>query len=296
MILEILIAIVFCLLLFTISYALQASGLLHDVEVKAGKPPIDFSGHEIAYKLSKGPYNKSGHMFTELSGDIVRSDVEASKANLKTIGLFYDDPEVTQEDECRYAVGVVLDSKEPNLDLSKLRAGLVEREYLVTKLPYVDHVVYSSFPYFGPFSIYFAVKKVYPAIKSYILERNLCAKPAIEIYENDRIYFVFPLSKQDSFYLFDEDECSDDDSGSEYTGSESNPSRSDSECKTNVNSSAKNSPINGSRARKSKTGSHSRSRTTTAHDSPTVVEPEVQQSSKRGSTSSFEEISANEVH
>jgi ribosomal protein S17 len=185
---------------------------------------VAFNGQEVAYKLGRGPYSEAGHLFTELSGDLVREDPENHVQGLPTIGIFYDDPEKVKEvSRCRYAVGVILPSEgDPHRE--RLKTGLEARGYSTTSLPVIDHVVYSVFPFRGVFSILIAVKRVYPRLKQYIKEHNLCAHPCIEIYEGDKIYFIEPLSKQDQFYLFpeeeDEEDGDDDDDDSSASRSE----------------------------------------------------------------------------
>lgn len=69
-----------CLLL-TIGGFLLYSGLLADVDVKTGPPPI--RNVTIAYKFKEGPYKESGAAFTETC---------SIAPKLRTIALFYDDP------------------------------------------------------------------------------------------------------------------------------------------------------------------------------------------------------------
>lgn len=69
-----------CLLL-TIGGFLLYSGLLADVVVKTGPPPI--RNITIAYKFKVGPYRESGAAFTETC---------SIAPKLSTIAVFYDDP------------------------------------------------------------------------------------------------------------------------------------------------------------------------------------------------------------
>ena len=41
-------------------------------------------------------------------------------------------------------------------------------------------------------------------------EHVLCAHPLIELYKNDQILFIIPLSKQELFYLLDENESDEE--------------------------------------------------------------------------------------
>lgn len=69
-----------CLLL-TIGGFLLYSGLLAEVDVKTGPPPI--RNVTIAYKFREGAYKDSGPAFTETC---------SIGPKLSTIALFYDDP------------------------------------------------------------------------------------------------------------------------------------------------------------------------------------------------------------
>jgi hypothetical protein len=215
LILVILATLVFVLFLATVGFALYYFGLFEDVQISVGSSPIPFTGQMVGYKLARGPYNKSGHLFTELIGDLVRILPDCTTDNLKTIGFYYDDPMETQESRLRYAVGVIFpDEKDEGWSkeaISTLESGLLSKGYKMTKLPKVDHVVYTSFPFRSTISIIIAVKRVYPIIRSYISRHNLCAHPALEVYTTELIYFILPLSKQDHFYLFDSEDEEDDD-------------------------------------------------------------------------------------
>lgn len=74
--------VVFLVCLFvTIGGLLLYSGLLSDVTIKTGPPPI--RNITIAYKFKEGPYKECGAAFTE---------TYSIGPKLSTIGIFYDDP------------------------------------------------------------------------------------------------------------------------------------------------------------------------------------------------------------
>ena len=53
-------------------------------------------------------------------------------------------------------------------------------------------------------------------------EHNLCAHPAVEVYDDNNIYFMFPLAKQNQFYhLYGEN--GDESSGSEDEDDDDEP-------------------------------------------------------------------------
>jgi len=72
---------VLVLLLLTVLGVAVYSGLLHNIQVDVGKPPI--SNVTIAYKFDRGPYSNCGYLFTESY---------SLAPNLRSIGIYYDDP------------------------------------------------------------------------------------------------------------------------------------------------------------------------------------------------------------
>jgi len=204
---EIVLTLLFFLFLGTVSLALYYFGLFEEIDVKVGPSPVPFTGQTVAYKLARGPYNKSGHLFTKLTGDLVDLEPDPSTASdLVTMGFYYDDVEMTtDESKLRYAIGVILPSDD-EARRNALKTGLESRGYSFTVLPKIDHVVYTCFPFKSTISILIAVRRVYPVIRAFIAQHNLCAHPALEIYDKEYIHFILPLSKQDSFYLFESDD------------------------------------------------------------------------------------------
>jgi hypothetical protein len=274
MLLELAIALTFFILILTISYALKVLGLFHIVEVSTGCPPIDINGKEVAYKLARGNYSKSGPMFTEMIGDFGKIDNDVI---FTTIGFFYDDPDVTEEHKCRYAVGCIV----PKEHQEKFKPRLEEMGYMFMNMPNVDHVVHSNFPYVGAISIWIAVRRVYPAIKRYISEHNLCAHPCLEVYHEDKITFILPLSKQDHFYLFEdeEDEADDEESTEECSASGSE----------HESGSEREYPSHSQSEQRSRTASLEEPVAATSQTSPLST------SRKNSTSSSFEELSATEA-
>lgn len=101
------------------------------------------------------------------------------------------------------------------------------------------------------------------------------------MYHEDQIHFILPLSKQDSFYVFDEDEDEADDEDSTEEGSLSGSERSGSE-----------------RSYPSQTAQSSRkdSIDEVAATTETTTETTTESASRKNSTSSsFEELSATEA-
>jgi hypothetical protein len=191
-------------LFLTIFALLVYSGLFASIDVGAGKPP--FGEISVAYKFARGPYRNAGELFTE---------AHILTPELQCIGLYYDDPQQVAPSDLRYAVGVVLhpgrptpDSDDPNEKV------LTENGYKLIAFPAISHAVTTTFPFKNTVSIYLAVAKVYPKLTEYISEKKLCAHPFIELYDEDIIHFVAPLSQQDDFYVPESKDDQSDEEGS----------------------------------------------------------------------------------
>lgn len=81
LILVLLLVVLLVCLLVTIGGFLLYSGLLSDVIIKTGPPPI--KNVIIAYKFKEGSYKDCGAVYTETC---------SIGPKLSTIGVFYDDP------------------------------------------------------------------------------------------------------------------------------------------------------------------------------------------------------------
>ncbi|XP_053325156.1 testis-expressed protein 264 [Spea bombifrons] len=184
-----LIAALIALLLLTLFGVAVYSGLLTEVEVRAGPPPI--RGVVVAYKFRIGPYDESGNLYTE-------SVSLAPK--LVSIGVYYDNPMKVPVEFCRYMVGSILSEGDEKPVPDHVRI-FRKHGFKFCVLPEVNHAVMATFPYTTPFSIQLATTRVHPALEKYVKERKLCAHPYVEIYKGDKIIFMCPLSRQDDFYV-----------------------------------------------------------------------------------------------
>lgn len=66
----------------SVGYFFVHSGLLAPVEIRAQCPP--FGTLHVAYKFARGSYRNAGHLYTE---------AHSLAPELKTIGVYYDDPQ-----------------------------------------------------------------------------------------------------------------------------------------------------------------------------------------------------------
>ncbi|XP_037242213.1 testis-expressed protein 264 [Falco biarmicus] len=184
-----LIAVVVALLLLTIFGFVVYSGLFTEVVVSAGSPPV--GNITLAYKFRVGPYGESGQLFT---------DGCSISSKLCSIGVYYDNPHTVSPEKCRFAIGRILsegDAKPSEEQIKRFQ----KYGFKIFSFPAPSHVVMATFPFTTPLSIHLAVNRVHPALDVYIKERKLCAHPRIEIYKEDRIYFVCPLARQGDFYV-----------------------------------------------------------------------------------------------
>ncbi|KAL0978126.1 hypothetical protein UPYG_G00166480 [Umbra pygmaea] len=207
------------LLVITIGYILY-SGLLSEINIRTGSPPIQ--NITIAYKFKQGPYKECGQLFTESC---------SIGPELSCISVFYDDPGKVQGEKCRCAVGSIL--SEGNNKPSEALIQLYKKVgFQIFTFPVVTHVVSATFPHRTSLSIFFGVKRVYPQLNSYIKERKLCAHPFLEIYKGNVIHYISPLGRQGDFYVPEVrqdpdrrqlgEEDSEDDRGTDITGADSN--------------------------------------------------------------------------
>lgn len=81
LILLLLVVVLLVCLIATVGFFLLYSGLLTEVPVKTGPPPV--RNVTIAYKFKEGPYKECGAAFTESC---------SIGPKLSSIAVFYDDP------------------------------------------------------------------------------------------------------------------------------------------------------------------------------------------------------------
>lgn len=95
------------LLLLTLLAFAGYSGLLTGVTVSAGSPPI--RNITLAYKFHVGPYGDTGQLFTESC---------SISPKLRSIAVYYDNPQTVPPEKCRCAVGSILSEGRSRLHLS----------------------------------------------------------------------------------------------------------------------------------------------------------------------------------
>jgi len=165
------------------------SGLLTSITVSTEEPL--YGPMTVAYKVGRGSYKGCGVIFTESYSILPHRE---------QVGLYYDDPEGVASEELRYAVGPILakgDEKASKEEVERMKSY----GFKIIHFPKPSFVVTTVFPFTTTLSIYLGIYRVYPRLRDYIAERNLCAYPAMEVYTDSQILFIMPLSKQDEFFV-----------------------------------------------------------------------------------------------
>lgn len=184
-----LIAVLVVVLMVTLLALLLYSGLLAEVLVRTGAPPV--KKITVAYKFTKGSYKDSGALFTESC---------SIAPKLSSIGIYYDDPNQTEADRCRYAVGSILSEDEDAHD-EELQSLYEKFGFRVITFPEISCAVTSTFPNRCPLSPICGAYRVFPQLNAYITERKLSARPFLEICKGDVIHYMCPLENQESFFV-----------------------------------------------------------------------------------------------
>lgn len=175
--------------LLTVAGLLLYSGLLCDITVQTGCPPI--KKITFVYKFKEGPYKECGQLLKES---------QCIGPRLPCVGVFYDDPNKVPGALCRSAVGSILSEGENKAD-EELLKRYETSGFNVFSFPEVTHVVTTSFPHRTFLSMLLGIMRVYPRLNHYIKERRLCAHPFLEIYREGQIQFMAPLARQGDFYV-----------------------------------------------------------------------------------------------
>ncbi|XP_059185332.1 testis-expressed protein 264 homolog [Centropristis striata] len=203
--------------LLTVAGYILYSGLLSDITVLTGSPPV--KKITFAYKFKQGPYKNCGELFKES---------HSIGPKLSCLGVYYDDPRKVPGPQCRYAVGSILSEGENEVD-EELVKSFETSGFNVYSFPEVTHVVTTSFPRRTHLSVLLGITRVYPRLGVYIKERRLCAHPFLEIYREGQIEFMAPLARQGDFYVPEVrqaekslSELEETHSDSEVSGAESN--------------------------------------------------------------------------
>jgi len=178
-----------CAFLITVLLYLGVSGLFSSIVIRTAE--TKYGPMVIAYKTITGPYNQVGALYT---------DSYCLLPKREQIGIYYDDPNAVSPKELRCAVGPILsngDEQPVKEEMELMRS----HGWKIFHIPKPSYTVTTTFPFRTTFSIFIAIYRVYPRLGKYIAEHSLCAYPAIEVYTDNEITFIMPLSRQEDFYV-----------------------------------------------------------------------------------------------
>lgn len=172
------------------AYYLIRSGCLHNVKIWIGRP--DFYELQIAYKVYKGSYMKSGEPFGMITKLL---------PNLPCINAYYDDPQKVPDEECRYICGVILsEGLDKTPDLHTLRRAK-EFGFKFQTFPRVDRVMKTCFPFTTSISPVVGAMKVYPRLAKFVKESEIHAYPYLEICKDGVIHYMCVMEKHEEFIV-----------------------------------------------------------------------------------------------
>lgn len=146
-------------------FYLYVSGLFQKVYIRCDIPR--FGTVCFAYKFYKGSYSDVGVYFKE---------IKKLSSNTKTnmMGIYYDDPEKVEKGKQRFALGVILNDSELNID-SNVQKIFVDSSYKICWLTKIDNAVLAEFPCTTALSPLLAIFFVYPKLKEFIRKKKtLC--------------------------------------------------------------------------------------------------------------------------
>jgi len=178
-----------CAFLITVLLYLGVSGLFSSIVIRTAE--TKYGPMVIAYKTITGPYNQVGALYT---------DSYCLLPKREQIGIYYDDPNAVGPQELRCAVGPILSNGEETPVKEEMEL-MRSHGWKIFHIPKPSYTVTTTFPFRTTFSIFIAIYRVYPRLGKYIAEHSLCAYPAIEVYTDNEITFIMPLSRQEDFYV-----------------------------------------------------------------------------------------------
>lgn len=136
-------------------------------KTRLGRRYVLYTQHSLDYK-------NTGKLFKELKADI-KNDFGRS---LK-FGVFYDDPNmIVDRTKCRASVGIYV---EPSEIAKAQEFAAAHKNYHFKELPETD-AVRSTFPYKNLLSVFWVVKKVFPAMMNYLVQQKLVEDLEEEMY------------------------------------------------------------------------------------------------------------------
>ncbi|XP_064399148.1 testis-expressed protein 264 homolog [Halichondria panicea] len=178
-----LLAVVLALLLVALLHA----GFFYELRIRISTPLS--CPKRVAYRLYTGPYKNCGGYFKQLISLV---------PDLKTFGVYYDDPDKVPQDKLRYIVGCCLSNDRSSGDEESLKS----KGYSIWTFPTCTNAVITEFPWRSMLSLYVAPFCVYPPLKKYLGNlKSSCPGPILEVYEIDCIRYIAPLENNEGFFV-----------------------------------------------------------------------------------------------
>ena len=116
----------------------------------------------------------------------------------RLFAVYYDNPEKVPSKQLRSIIGCDLQGTADERTEERLK----QNGYNISKFPNCTKALVTEFPYRTTFSIWIAVKRVYPGLMKYIKDYKVKnAGPFLEICKDDAIQFVVILDNNEGFYV-----------------------------------------------------------------------------------------------
>lgn len=129
-----------------------------------------------------GRYSNTGKLMLNVEEKIKTSKITSNVG----FGIYYDDPQVIQEDKCRSFIGHILEEKDYDKIPELISVGLK-----VDRIPKMK-AVSTEFPLRNKMSYMIGPMKAYPAISKYMLKKGYRTSESMEIYDlkNKKISYM----------------------------------------------------------------------------------------------------------
>nr|XP_002124235.2 testis-expressed protein 264-like [Ciona intestinalis] len=173
-----------------VALAAYKLGVFTTVKVSVGKPNLGKAW--VAYKYYKGDFKECGKHFPQTVKDF---------PNLPCVGICYD-YDATQKIGKGYIVGAIISEQQPPPPHVIESVELLK--YEVIELPEIQSSVNAQFPFYEKVAMLSAIlgaMKVYSTVDKFAIRNSLKIFPGIEIYRDNAIHYMFPLSQNWDFFV-----------------------------------------------------------------------------------------------
>lgn len=162
-------------ILLVVAFYYDVFSTIHSNEKQGG-------GYTVVGLEFKGAYSKAGKFMKEVEKKMGKSGISTDTG----FGIYYDDPKLTKEEDCRSFVGFILERR----DWEKIME-LKSEGFKVDSVP-VAPTVFAEFPIRSSFSYMIGPWKVYPELSKYMRDKKQEADLTMEIYDtrNRKIIFL----------------------------------------------------------------------------------------------------------